>query len=241
MISVIIPTFNEEKVIVDMLRNLKNGMRGIPHEIIVTDDQSSDHTVVLAKPYADRIIVGQGVYKRTIARNRNQGASAARGTYLAFIDADITISDPSVFFTRALADFTNNPKLVGLSGYIKVFPTLATTGDRFFHGLLNRFHYLMNNVFHRGRASGEFQMVRADMFKKLSGFRADIVASEDYEFFSRLAREGRTRIDPRLVVFQTGRRAHELGWPRLLARWFMNTLSVTFTHRSSSKEWETIR
>jgi hypothetical protein len=39
---------------------------------------------------------------------------------------------------------------------------------------------------------------------------------EDADMFRRLSTIGRTMIDPELTVLHTGRRAHQLGWPRLI-------------------------
>ncbi len=99
----------------------------------------------------------------------------------------------------------------------------------------------MNNVFHAGLAPGELQIVRASAFRKIGGYDARIAASEDYEFFTRLAKVGKTKYDPRLLVTHTGRRAHTVGWPRLLSSWIMNAWSVRFRKKSVSEEWEEVR
>jgi hypothetical protein len=39
---------------------------------------------------------------------------------------------------------------------------------------------------------------------------------EDADMFRRLSTIGKTMIDPELTVLHTGRRAHQLGWPRLI-------------------------
>jgi len=64
MISVVIPTYNEEKNIERCLRALEE--QTIPREdfeIIVVDGQSSDRTIEIAQRYADRVIqqVSEGV------------------------------------------------------------------------------------------------------------------------------------------------------------------------------------
>ena len=55
MISIIIPTLNEEKIIEATLCTLTSTLT-IPHEVIVSDGGSSDRTVELAKKYAGAVV-----------------------------------------------------------------------------------------------------------------------------------------------------------------------------------------
>lgn len=87
-ISIIIPTFNEEKNIARLLLSIENqSVKSI--ETIVVDDGSTDATVEIAKKYC------QKVYQRQHAERsvqRNFGASKANGKYLLFVDADMELS-----------------------------------------------------------------------------------------------------------------------------------------------------
>ena len=239
MISIIIPTLNEEKIIEKTLKSLKK-FQG-EYEIIVSDGKSTDRTIEIAKQYADKIIVHEGENRQTIAMGRNLGAAAAKGEYLLFLDADISIPDIDNFFKKALETFNSDPKIVGFTVKLKVIPEMATFWDNFFYNLFNNLFYFLNNFLHIGVSYGEFQMVRADTFKMLDGYNEKLAVAEDNEFFKRLAKAGKTNFDNNLVVFQTGRRAHKIGWPRLLMSWWINQLSVSLFKRSYSKEWKVIR
>ena len=72
-------------------------------------------------------------------------------------------------------------------------------------------------------------------------FGADLVTVEDADMFRRLSTIGKTMIDPDLVVLHTGRRAHQLGWPRLIFMWLVNSFFVCVYNRSFTKEWRVIR
>jgi GT2 family glycosyltransferase len=96
-------------------------------------------------------------------------------------------------------------------------------------------------VFHVGGAGGEFQMITAEAFKEVGGFDERLTASEDMDLFRRLSNIGRTRFVNRLTVWHTGRRAHAIGWPRLLLSWFTNSVSVFVFGKSTSREWTVIR
>ncbi len=240
MISIIIPTLNEEKIIEKTLKDLQSRLT-LSHELIVSDGKSSDRTVVIVKEFTNKVIEYSGAEGQTIAQARNEGAKIATGDFLVFMDADCTIRNPDEFFSAALARFEKNEKLVGLTASLRVLPEFETRADRFVFGLLNYNIRIMNNVFHVGEAAGEFQMIRRKAFEAVHGFREDLIASEDMDLFFRLSKIGQTMSDASLTVFHTGRRAHTVGWLRLLSTWILNTVSMVVFGKAVSKKWKPIR
>lgn len=240
MISVIIPTLNEESVIADVLKKLQQGFT-IPHEIIVSDGKSKDRTAEIARQYADRVIVHDKPERQNIAQGRNAGAAAAVGDYLAFMDADCYIPEPDKFFAQALAIFARDPRIVAVTPKIRVLPEMETAADRFFFGLLNFSKWLQNNRLHRGESGGEMQIMPRAVFEKLHGFREDLITREDADMFLRLSKVGRTYYDHTLVVYHTGRRAHKIGWTKLLWDWTLNVVWVILFDKAHAKEWKVVR
>ncbi len=239
MISFIIPTLNEESVLEKTLVSLRE-YHG-PHEVIVSDGRSTDATQDIARRLADRLIVYQGTKRQTIGQGRNDGAAVARGEFLVFLDADTVIPSPDDFFRTALERFAADQRLVGFIVHLRVAPSAATLADRIIFFVGDCVHFLYNNVLHIGASPGDFQMVRTSAFRRVGGFNESLVAGEDHELFRRLARIGRTRFEWSLSVYHSGRRAHRIGWPRLLAEWFANTLWVPLFGRAKSKVWTPIR
>jgi glycosyltransferase involved in cell wall biosynthesis len=239
LISIIIPTLEEEKLIAKTLAALEFSSS---HEIIVSDGGSRDRTVALARPLADRVLVHAGPSRQTIAQGRNAGAAIASGEFLVFLDADCTVQNPELFFREAVRQFRENEKLVALAARLRVSPEKETFGDKVVFSATNAITRFRNNVWQKGDApGGEFQMVRATAFQSSGGYREDLVTCEDRDFFARLARIGRVRSDSRLTVFHTGRRGHAVGWPRLILIFLANTISFRLRGKSYSKEWEPIR
>src|ERR1700722_12780455 len=93
-ISVVVPAFNEEKLIAASLAAVRKASaafvaRGWATELIVCDNNSTDRTAELARA-AGATVVFEPINQ--IARARNKGAEAATGEWLVFVDAD---SQPS--------------------------------------------------------------------------------------------------------------------------------------------------
>lgn len=239
MISFVIPTLNEEKTLERTLRNVADYRGG--KEIIVSDGNSSDATCDISRRYTEQVVVHDLPERQTIGMARNMGAALASGEYLVFLDADVVIPDIDAFFDMALDRFRCSPKLLALTGKYRVLPETRTWFDTLVFRMLGLQFQFQNNVLGIGGAGGEFQMIRATAFHDVGGFDEQLAAAEDMDLFRRLSRIGLTRFDGRLTVYHTGRRAHAIGWPRLIFQWFTNSMSVLFLRRSASSEWTVVR
>ena len=148
---------------------------------------------------------------------------------------------PSEFLKKLTACFEREPKLLAATVSIRVRPNDETWPDFFIFGFINYLYFAMNNVLRIGAASGEFQFVRTDAFRKVNGFNEKLVVAEDQDLFQRLSKLGRIRIVLSLLAYHSGRRAHVVGWPKLLWKWWTNYFSLVVLRRSTSKEWEPLR
>ena len=86
-LSIIIPTWNEEKYLPRLLDCIRNQTYK-NYEIIVADANSKDNTRKIAKKFGCRITNGG-----LPAVGRNNGAKIAKGYFLIFIDADVQIEN----------------------------------------------------------------------------------------------------------------------------------------------------
>lgn len=238
MISFIIPTKNEERIIEKTLRSIS--LYQGEKEIIISDGKSTDRTIEIAKRYGT-VVPYLGTTRQTIGAGRNAGAKIARGDFLVFLDADIHIGNPNEFFAKAIGLFEKKPELEALTVSLRVLPEFETPADRFIFSFINRMYHVENNILGIGAASGEFQMIRASSFRKVGGYNENLPVAEDHDLFQRLRKIGRTGFEGSLVVYHTGRRAHKIGWPKLLYEWLINGFSVFVFKKSFSKEWKEIR
>lgn len=89
-LSIIIPAFNEERLIEQCLQSVyaslaTNSQPGFTSEIIVVDNNSTDNTANLARQAGARVVFEP---VNQIGRARNAGAAEATGDWLLFVDAD---------------------------------------------------------------------------------------------------------------------------------------------------------
>src|SRR5262245_60492739 len=89
-ISVIVPAFNEERLLASSLAAIKRAanvfeIRGWDFELIVSNNNSTDRTAAIATNEGATVVFEP---INQISRARNRGASVATGEWVVFIDAD---------------------------------------------------------------------------------------------------------------------------------------------------------
>ncbi|MGB9392988.1 MAG: TIGR04283 family arsenosugar biosynthesis glycosyltransferase [Xanthobacteraceae bacterium] len=87
-LSIVIPVLDEAAIIAATLQALAP-LRARGAEVIVVDGGSSDGTVALARPLADRVIAG----RRNRGAAMNSGAALGTGDVFIFLHADTTLPD----------------------------------------------------------------------------------------------------------------------------------------------------
>ena len=86
MLSVVVPAFNEEKVLPRSLAAIRTALAAFDDaELIVCDNNSTDRTAAIAREAGAQVVFE---HVNQISRARNAGARAARGDWLLFVDAD---------------------------------------------------------------------------------------------------------------------------------------------------------
>jgi glycosyltransferase involved in cell wall biosynthesis len=90
-LSVIIPAYNAADLIAGQLEALATEVYTAPWEILVVDNGSHDQTFTIVERYRSRLPnlrLLRACARQSPAYARNYGAAHARGTQLAFLDAD---------------------------------------------------------------------------------------------------------------------------------------------------------
>ena len=117
-VSIIVPAYNEEKVIEKTIKSLLELSPLNPiKEIIVVDDGSEDRTLEIAKIYQESITVLEKKHGGKAAA-LNFGIKHANGDVMVIVDAD-TILDKNALSSLVIG-FTTNSKLGAAGGNIKI-------------------------------------------------------------------------------------------------------------------------
>ena len=91
IVSFVIPAKNEECLLPETINYIHNAIKGrLEFEVVVMDNGSTDSTVSVAKSRGAHVTSLKG---GTIGALRNVGVKHARGEYIVFLDADISLSD----------------------------------------------------------------------------------------------------------------------------------------------------
>lgn len=167
LVSIIIPAYNEEKVIRRLLFSIKDqDYRNF--EVIIVDDASSDRTFEVAKKYTKKI------FKRKHAERsvqRNFGAKKAKGNYLLFLDADMELTKEVLNECVSVAE--KSPKIGAI-----VIPeeSVATNYWEKVKAFERTFYNLEGD-----EVVEAARFFRADAFFKVGGYDENITGPEDWD------------------------------------------------------------
>ena len=173
MLSIIIPTLNEEKYLPVLLATIKRQVE-IDYEIIVADNSSKDNTRKIAASHGALVVDGG-----MPAKARNNGAAAAKGETLLFLDADVVLPAPD-FLKKTLEEF--DKRKLSLATCV-VCPISGRMIDKILHKAANIYIEAFHNI--SPRLPGFCIFVRKEIHEKISGFDETIKLAEDHEYAQR--------------------------------------------------------
>ena len=193
VISFIVPAYNEEQLLGATLESIHRAARdiGVPYEVIVVDDGSTDQTPAVAQHHGARVVA---VKHRKISATRNSGAHVATGELFFFVDAD-TLVDKQV--VQAALDALRSGAVGGgaalkFDGVVPVYARVLLP--------------LIVLIFRRtGIATGCFLVCTKTAFLAVGGFDEAYFGAEEIVLSQALRRQGRFKV-LRLSVTTSGRK-----------------------------------
>jgi glycosyltransferase involved in cell wall biosynthesis len=226
MISVIIPTYNEEKNIEKALKQFENQTIGRKNiELIVVDGGSKDGTREIARKFADRVIIQTS---KGVGGARNDGVAVANNHIIATTDADTII--PPDWLERIARNF-EDPRVVGTYGMTK--PSDGKWHHKLFYSFLNAFELPFQNITRIHLPCGSNTAFRKKEFMEIGGY-SDAQVCDDLEIGMRLRKKGKMKGDKKIVVFASTRRYEKTGL--LAPNWliFKNTLRLILGRKAGA-------
>jgi len=221
MLSIVIPTFNEEDFLPRLLASIER-QDFTDREVIVADNRSRDRTRAIARDHGARIVAGG-----TPAVGRNRGAAAARGDYLLFLDADVVL--PEGFLAHIVHRFDEEfvdiciPWIRPIDGTKAIYRTI--------YQFSNTFYKLMEVLQPQGL--GVCILVTRRLHERIGGFLESKRVSEDYDYISRAAQVGRFRVFPSVHVYHSVRRYVAEGVGPLVQKQFASGMLYLLTGKAA--------
>jgi GT2 family glycosyltransferase len=193
-LSFVIPVRNDAVRLRRCIASIRADSDGQPVEIVVADNGSVDATADVARE-AGAIVVA--LPDRVVADVRNTGARAARGEWLAFVDADHELEAGwTAAAMRVMADHS-----VSAAGADYHAPADGTWVQQMYDNLRPRY---ASPTPVDWLPSGNL-VIRRDVFATVGGFDTTLESCEDVDFCRRLrAGGGRLVADPALRSIHHG-------------------------------------
>jgi glycosyltransferase involved in cell wall biosynthesis len=227
MLSIIIPTLNEEKNITRLLKQITDQKIGDLYEIVIADAGSKDKTCQIAKEYGARVVPGG-----LPAVGRNSGAKYAKGDILLFLDADLKLSPDLI--KKTLEEFKE--RHLDVASY-SLYPQINNL-------LLNKFtlnifyNYparILRKVFPMG-AMGI--MVNKNIFDKVGGFDEKISLAEDHYFISQAAKIGNFGLFREGKIYMPTRRFEKDGYLRTSLKYLQCAIHMNVHGREGMEKFK---
>ncbi len=195
MLSIIIPTYNEQDKISPLINYLMRNSSQDHTEIIICDGGSSDETI---KEAANAGAITLRCPKKGRAAQMNYGASFSKGNILYFIHADTFPPDSFVddihkaikegyTLGRYRTKFDSKKVVLKLNAFFTRFDLFICYGG------------------------DQTLFITKDLFNSIKGFDETMLIMEDYEIISRARKKAKYRIMPKRALV-SARKYNSNSW-----------------------------
>jgi glycosyltransferase involved in cell wall biosynthesis len=198
--SLIIPTFNHARFLGAAIDSALTQTLGAV-DVIVVDDGSTDETPAVLERYAGRVRVLRQP-NRGLSAARNAGLAAARGTFVAFLDADDIMAPTKL--AAQLAVLERSPA-IGWTYCDVLMETVATgattrASERFGYAARALDGWLFPELIHGNFIPAIAPLVRRTALETAGGFDERLTALEDWDMWLRLSLIAEARYTPAVLV-----------------------------------------
>jgi cellulose synthase/poly-beta-1,6-N-acetylglucosamine synthase-like glycosyltransferase len=233
LISIIIPTLNEEKYIESVLKSIRNQDYKGKYEIIVVDGMSKDNTVKMARKSADKVIQ---IKKKGIAEGRNAGTKVAKGDILFFIDAD------TILLFNGLNEIVKPFKKKDVVGVTCPILPLSPKAKDF--ALYWYFNLFMKRSIKSKKAQipGLCCAYRRRVFEKVGGFDENLDTLEDFDLSEKISKLGKIILVDSTLALTSNRRVEKWGRIKSIKKYLKLYFNYVIKGKVMSvKEYKPIR
>ena len=224
IISIIIPTYNEEDYLPNLLDSIKR-QNFDGYEVIVADANSTDRTLEIAESYGC-IVVDGGLP----AVGRNNGARVAKGEYLLFLDSDLELTDD--YLRNVLYEFRMEHLGIAIT---KMKPMSDKIEDKIFHDFANYFMIGVENI--KPHGAGCYGIItKKSLHDECGGFDESLTFGEDTDYIERLAEKERFKVLRNAKIGVSTRRLEEEGIVTLIRQYGKSTVNDFLGKRTDAED-----
>lgn len=210
-ISIIIPTYNEEEFLPDLLTSIRR-QKFDDMEVIIADANSTDSTRKIAEEFGCKVVSGglPGV-------GRNNGARAAVGELLLFLDADSVLTND--YIKSAIEEFELHNLGIAIT---QIVPLEKGFINQISHEFAN---YMTKQISHiKPHGAGCYGILTyRSLHEKVGGFDESVDFGEDTDYIERVGKISRFKVleNPRLLI--STRRLEEEGLKDITLKYARST------------------
>lgn len=118
LVSIVIPCYNQVHYTYACLQSILEFTTDVSYEVIIADDVSNDATASLDR-YVEGLVIRRNQTNQGFLKNCNQGAKAARGKYIMFLNNDTKVTKG---WLSSLVSLIESDPSIGMVGSKLVYP-----------------------------------------------------------------------------------------------------------------------
>jgi len=220
LISIIIPAYNEEKLIKRAINSIKKQTYK-NYEIIIVTNKCTDKTPEIARRYTDKFF---DLKEGNTASSKNIGAQHAAGDILVFFDADSIMSE------NLLKDIRQAVKDGYIGGVCRTYPDNNKLKAKIYWwlGHIYNYIYLLPHA---------LTFCKKDVFKKIKGYDKRLYIAEDSTLLRKIKKKGKVKYITSSYI-KTSMRGHE---KKGYLKWTWDVASGYILRYKRYKEYEVLR
>ena len=216
MLSIVIPTFNEEKSLPILLQSIRT-QSFQDYEIIVADNKSSDATRAIATQYGAKIVDGG-----LPGKGRNCGAAAATGDLILFLDADVFLPH-ACFLENIISELQDKGYSIATC---QIRPLSSRMVDLTMHQTYNLF--MLFTAGFLPFAPGFCIIIERPIHNLIKGFDEAIQLGEDSDYVQRAGKIAKFGILNSQKIHVSVRRLDRDGRINIATKYILCGLHMTF-------------
>lgn len=223
-ISIIIPTYNEEEYLPNLLNSIKK-QDFTDYEVIIADAHSKDNTRKIAKDFGAIVVDGglPGV-------GRNAGAKVAKGEILLFLDSDLELTPK--YLNNVIEEFEERNLGIAIS---QMTPLSEKTRDIYLHNLANWFMIAVEKI--KPHGAGCYGIIaKRSLHEQINGFDESLTFGEDTDYIEKLGEIDKFRVLRNAKVGVSTRRLEEEGLYNLLKQYGKSTYNDFRGKRTTAED-----